>query len=77
MSTSPSITACDRANWRSRATGVLNLLGVYVLVVLLFALGCAVSGKFWTCVERVSGAAMNTMASDAAVKGLIDVGLDR
>lgn len=46
MSASPSLTTDDRANWRTRTFTALNVLGVYVLVVVLVALGCAVSDKF-------------------------------
>jgi len=48
MTPSPPTTVDDQANWRSSVTDAFNLLGVYILVAILFALGCIVSGEFLT-----------------------------
>jgi ribose/xylose/arabinose/galactoside ABC-type transport system permease subunit len=37
-----------RANGGNRLHGILNVLGVYALVIALFALGCLISGEFLT-----------------------------
>jgi len=39
---------------QNRIIGVLNILGVYLLVALLFALGCLISPKFLTSVNLLS-----------------------
>jgi len=69
MTPSPSITANEGANWRSGVNDVLSRLGVYVLVALLFALGCAVSREFLSPQNL-----MNTLRA-VTLLGIVAVGV--
>ena len=69
MTPRPAIRADAPADWRDRINHVLNALGVYVLVAVLFALGCFVSREFLTAKNL-----MNTLRPVTLV-GIVALGV--
>ena len=67
MTRSPSITGETRGTWRGRVNDAFNLLGVYVLVAVLFAVGCLISGKFLTGQNLVNTLRLATLLGIVAV----------
>jgi ribose/xylose/arabinose/galactoside ABC-type transport system permease subunit len=69
MSQAPAIPKAPRGPGRGRLHEALNVLGVYVLVAALFALGCAISGEFLTHKNL-----LNTVQA-VALLGIVSVGV--
>lgn len=69
MTDPPSIPQDPPQSGRSRLHEVLNLLGIYVLVIVLFVAGCLVSKKFLTSVN------LETAVKAVTLLGIVCVGL--
>ena len=69
MSNSPSIPADPPAAAGSRLHETLNVLGVYVLVIALFGIGCLISGEFLT-----QNNLMNTLQA-VTLLGIVSIGV--